>query len=308
MSETIKGLVSIIFPTYNEREDLLRNAVECALGQTYPNVELIVVDDGSTDGTPDVLRSYGKDLVYVRRERTSEWRSVSEAINAGAEHIRGQWVHNDAADCYLEKTWAEEAVEFVAGREDEVAGVHTDFVTHYLLEDREEHFDLHKIYDFKLSTFENYKSRESLGGWLWKRENWERTMPWDVRFPRKQTREFFLRILRLGSLVYLPRELWHFVFHEPDQMKTKASIKYRILGDLKNGWDVVGNVRWGLSREDTKDAVVAAFKAFYEDPEWESERKSGPWAKRADKINREIRGEAVEPWEESDVMGRTEHD
>jgi glycosyltransferase involved in cell wall biosynthesis len=296
MAEIIKGMISILIPTYNEREDLLRQSIESALNQTYPNIEVIVIDDGSTDNTPNILKGYGKDIVTVRRERESGLRSVSQAVNLGFEKSRGAWIHNDAADCYLEPNWAQEVMEFIAGREDTVNGVHTDFATHYVLENKIERYRVRDIYDFSKSTFENYKGKESLGGWLFKRENWIKAGPWDDRFPRKQTREFFLRILRLGDLVYLPRELWHFIYHEADQWKTKASVKYRILGDLKNGWDIIGNTRWGLSRPETVDAVVEAYRAFFEDPEWEPERTSGPWRKRLEQIRQQTDTEASEPW------------
>jgi len=47
-------LVSIIIITYNDRK-YIGNAIESALGQTYPNCEIIVVDDGSTDGTDQFI-------------------------------------------------------------------------------------------------------------------------------------------------------------------------------------------------------------------------------------------------------------
>ena len=50
-------LVSVVIPTYN-RADLLPKAIESVFQQTYKNIEIIVVDDGSTDATMDVLRPY----------------------------------------------------------------------------------------------------------------------------------------------------------------------------------------------------------------------------------------------------------
>ena len=50
--------ISVIIPTYNYAR-YLPEAIDSALGQTYAPVEVIVVDDGSTDATPDVLAAYG---------------------------------------------------------------------------------------------------------------------------------------------------------------------------------------------------------------------------------------------------------
>ena len=43
--------ISVVIPTYNERHDLLRKSIDTILNQTYPNIQLIVVDDGSLDDT-----------------------------------------------------------------------------------------------------------------------------------------------------------------------------------------------------------------------------------------------------------------
>ena len=51
-------LISIVIPCYNA-ERYVGEAIRSALSQTYPNVEIIVIDDGSTDGSLDVIRSFG---------------------------------------------------------------------------------------------------------------------------------------------------------------------------------------------------------------------------------------------------------
>ncbi|HEY5765864.1 MAG TPA: glycosyltransferase family A protein, partial [Candidatus Deferrimicrobiaceae bacterium] len=61
--------VSIVIPVYNG-SDYLREAVDSALAQTYGNVELLVIDDGSDDGgkTGEIARSYGERIRYFRKE------------------------------------------------------------------------------------------------------------------------------------------------------------------------------------------------------------------------------------------------
>jgi glycosyltransferase involved in cell wall biosynthesis len=54
-------LVSVIIPTYN-RATTVGRAVQSALAQTYRNLEIIVVDDGSTDGTAEALRRFGQQI------------------------------------------------------------------------------------------------------------------------------------------------------------------------------------------------------------------------------------------------------
>ena len=69
---------SVIIPAYNRRAMLAR-AVESVLSQTFRDYELIVVDDGSTDGTADEMEKYRGRVRYIRQDN----RGVSAARNAG---------------------------------------------------------------------------------------------------------------------------------------------------------------------------------------------------------------------------------
>ena len=80
-------LVSVIIPTYN-RADLLPQTVESCLAQTYPHLEIIVVDDGSTDATAEVMARYGAKVVYVRQER----QGVPRARQHGLQRASGEYV------------------------------------------------------------------------------------------------------------------------------------------------------------------------------------------------------------------------
>jgi glycosyltransferase involved in cell wall biosynthesis len=62
----VKTGATIVIPTFN-RKNFLREAIESALGQTCA-AEVIVVDHGSTDGTPEVAGEFGESIVYIRRE------------------------------------------------------------------------------------------------------------------------------------------------------------------------------------------------------------------------------------------------
>lgn len=78
-------LVSVIIPTYN-RADLLRDAIASVLAQDYPNVEVIVADDGSTDHTADVVASFGSRLTYLalpHRGLPAATRNAAIAAAAG---------------------------------------------------------------------------------------------------------------------------------------------------------------------------------------------------------------------------------
>jgi glycosyltransferase involved in cell wall biosynthesis len=87
-SSTAGGpLVSVIIPTYNRRA-MLREAIESVRGQSYQNIELIVVDDGSTDGTEELVRSISSSIRYVWQPNAG----VAAARNRGLDAVRGELI------------------------------------------------------------------------------------------------------------------------------------------------------------------------------------------------------------------------
>lgn len=95
--ENSEPLVSVIIPVYN-RADKICAAVDSVLGQSYPNIELIVVDDGSTDNTAEVLKKYGSRVKVLRRENNGP----AAARNHGASASKGEIIaFLDSDDVYL---------------------------------------------------------------------------------------------------------------------------------------------------------------------------------------------------------------
>ena len=91
-------LVSVILPTYN-RVWVLSEAIDSVLSQNYPNIELIVVDDGSTDNTAKLLASYGERIRVLSQAN----EGVSAARNAGIKKSRGEFIALLDSD----DTWAQ---------------------------------------------------------------------------------------------------------------------------------------------------------------------------------------------------------
>ena len=99
MEKGYPGRVSVVIPTFN-RAEYLPDAIGSALRQTYRELDVIVVDDGSTDDTPDVVVGLGEDRVeYVRIDRS---RSPARARNVGVSRATGQFVaFLDSDDVWL---------------------------------------------------------------------------------------------------------------------------------------------------------------------------------------------------------------
>lgn len=79
--------VSVVIPSYN-RADLIEPTVRSILAQTHPALEILVVDDGSTDNTAEVCARFPQPVRYIRQEN----RGLPGARNRGIEEARGEWV------------------------------------------------------------------------------------------------------------------------------------------------------------------------------------------------------------------------
>jgi len=97
MKSVEKILVSIVINNYNYGR-FLREAIDSALAQTYPNTEIIVVDDGSTDNSREIIGGYGEKIIPVLKENGGQ----ASAFNAGFIASKGKIVcFLDADDYYL---------------------------------------------------------------------------------------------------------------------------------------------------------------------------------------------------------------
>lgn len=86
-----KPLVSIITPTFNH-ERFIGACIESVLSQTFPDWEMIIVDDASTDGTEAVARSYvDPHISYIRQQHVGPYR-MAETYNRALSHARGEFI------------------------------------------------------------------------------------------------------------------------------------------------------------------------------------------------------------------------
>lgn len=104
------GKASVVIPAHNT-EKYVGECIESALDQTYPNVEVVAIDDGSTDGTPEVLAGYSDRIKVVTMGRQ---RGVSATRNAGAAASKGRWIKFLDSDDLLDPGTVEALVDAAA--------------------------------------------------------------------------------------------------------------------------------------------------------------------------------------------------
>ncbi len=100
---TDPDLITVIMPCYNG-EKYLHEAIDSVLGQSYQNVELVVVDDGSTDGSKDIIRSYRHRVKFLEQQN----RGPYPARNRGIREASGKFLAFLDADDYWSPDFLEE--------------------------------------------------------------------------------------------------------------------------------------------------------------------------------------------------------
>lgn len=116
----MEPLVSIITPGWNGKSFITR-LLDSILNQTYKKLQYIYVDDGSTDGTSEIVKSYAKkfegcgiDFIYVYQEN----QGVSQALNTGLKHVSGQFLCWPEYDDFLTPDSIEKKLKFLVKNKD----------------------------------------------------------------------------------------------------------------------------------------------------------------------------------------------
>lgn len=209
-----RPLVTIITPSYNQAQ-YLEETIQSVLDQTYPNIEYIVVDGGSTDGSLDIIQRYAG--------RLTQWISESDqgqtdAINKGFGMAHGEilaWLNSD--DVYL-PTAVEQAVAYLADHPDVgmVYG-HAYYVDQYGKRMAEYPSG---VTDYKgLRRGINTIPQQST---FFRRKVWQMVGPLDPSYFYAMDYSLWRRISAVSPIAYLPRPLAHFRIHDASKSRTAA--------------------------------------------------------------------------------------
>jgi glycosyltransferase involved in cell wall biosynthesis len=199
------SLVSMVIPVHNGR-DYIANAIQSVLVQDYPTVEVIVVDDGSTDGTADIVRSLGGKLTFLQQRNGGQ----SAALNNGWAHASGSVLGYLSADDLLRPGAIRRVSETLSNTPKAVLA-YPDFAL----------IDSASRTTGTVVT-QGYSDEQLVGqlhclpgpGALFYRETYERAGRWDPAFHQVPDLDFFLRMALHGPFVRVPHVLADFRIHE----------------------------------------------------------------------------------------------
>lgn len=205
--------VSIVIPAFNHAA-YLPDAVKSVLNQSYPETELVVVNDGSTDDTAEVLASlqdlYGRERLKVLHQNNA---GQAKALERGWDLARGDVLGYLSADDLLDASAVKEALAALTVHRGAVA-TYSDYA---LIDPENRHV--------RSVSAPQYDYAHMLcdviclpgPGAFFTRAAYEKTGPWNPAYRQMPDYDFWLRMGLIGPFVHIPKTLASFRVHEGSQ-------------------------------------------------------------------------------------------
>ena len=217
-------LVSVVIPVFNG-ERFLREAVQSVLDQKYSPVEIIVVDDGSTDGTSAVARSLGETVRYLHQTN----QGPAAARNRGIEHAQGSLIAFADAD----DLWPPEKLELQLP---------------YLINDTAIEIVMGRIQQVRLSKTVNGQTQAeefaepafsvNLGSAVIRKSVFERVGLFDETMRYSEDVDWFMRAREAGAaIVTIDAVTLLYRQHEENMTRGKSTTELNVLKALKRSLD-----------------------------------------------------------------------
>ena len=202
--ESVSPLVSIIVPTLNQAR-FIGQTLASIVGQCRPNLEIIVIDGGSTDATSDVVRGFGDAITHFISEPD---RGQADAINKGMALAKGDllaWLNSD--DYYLPCAIQRAAEILGDGSEARLAFGGT--IVHFEGQDRA------AVWPAEPFNRERLKTRACIlqPSAFWTRALWEKTGPLNTELHFVLDWDWFFRASAHGEFIAIPEPLSIYRFH-----------------------------------------------------------------------------------------------
>lgn len=207
-------LVSIIIPAYNLAH-YLEAAIQSVLSQDYPNVELIVLDDGSTDDTRKVLERYTGRFYWETHRNMGQ----AETINKGWRMSKGSILAYLSPDDTMAPTAVSKSVEHLLANPDVVL----TYCDYNLIDARSQ--VVRRVYapDFDYHNMVTKLTCPPGPGAFLRREAFEATGGWNSLFKQVPDYEYWLRLGLQGTFIRIPEVLASFRVHSKSQTFAVAS-------------------------------------------------------------------------------------
>lgn len=197
--------VTIVTPTYNQAE-YLEETVNSVLGQDYPNIEYILINDGSTDETDILAQKFINKIIYISQEN----RGQAATLNRGWQLSNGELLGYLSSDDLLDSTAVSSLVECFNANP-RVAVAYCDFS---LIDSRGRLLRYVQSEEFDKFRLEVDLICQPGPGALFKKDVFTQTGGWNTQLRQVPDFEFWLRASSYGSFIRVAKSLAQYRVHE----------------------------------------------------------------------------------------------
>jgi len=197
--------ISIVTPSYNQAQ-FLEKTILSVLNQNYPNLEYIIIDGSSTDGSVEIIKKYEKYLAYWVSEKD---KGQTQAINKGFQKSTGEiiaWLNSD--DTYLPETFYNVAESFKQNPEADLI-----FGNIYFINEHDKKIGELRFTDFDFDTLIYEGGNLHQTGTFWTRKIYEEVGGLDADYKFCMDYDFFCRVANAGKLYHIRDFLANFRIH-----------------------------------------------------------------------------------------------
>jgi glycosyltransferase involved in cell wall biosynthesis len=225
-----KPLISVIMPVYNV-ESYLSKAIESVLKQTYKRLELLLIDDGSTDKSGFICDEYaGKDNRIRVFHKKNEGQA--EARNVGLNNASGVWILFLDSDDWIEPEMLEILHDIAEENGSKISACKTQYFQDEYYDEKN---DTNCVYNYTISQVLNLLLNKNVIRFeLWNKL-WHRDVIGDVRFKMGQISEevfFDFEVFKkVDRITYIDTSLHHYLINREGNTKSKFRIERMCIFD-----------------------------------------------------------------------------
>lgn len=209
-------LVSIVIPAYNGAAFLVES-VKSVLEQDYPNIELLVFDDGSSDGTVELLESFGERFYWESHENIGQ----SSTLNKGWRMAKGEILSYLSVDDILEPEAVRESVKALVENPDIVLS----YGDYTLIDVKGQVLRQVKAPDFNYREMLSKIVVQPGPGVFFRRSGFDLIGGWDTSLRQVPDFEYWIRLGLIGEFRHLHKSLARFRVHEGSQSFAEPSVE-----------------------------------------------------------------------------------
>ncbi len=251
-------LVSVLMPLFN-KEQYIAEAITSVLNQTYQNIELIVVDDGSTDDGFNIALKFASENVHVYKQAN---QGASEARNKAFSLSKGDFIQYLDADDLLDSNKIEEQVKRIYDKPGTIATAHWQYFAQHIEEDRHDEnailmHDFDDMTDFLLKIT---RRGFPIHAWLIPREAIIKAGQWDKSIYIFEDRDFYLRLMPLvKSVIFCERAFCYYRMPQKGRNLSVRRDEQVLIGSLKY-IDNAEKSFFKIQNEEAKQTLACLYK------------------------------------------------